>query len=732
MTAKNAQPTIPVVDVDQAFPSMVETRTGSSPTSTTIDQRPAVRTAIRDVLGVRSRREDPKAFVDALTAAFRLVRVEGHTESVHVPRGYAVQADLGAVSGGQASLYRRATIARTEILRILDGLTPLRTDADVDDMEAYRVIVRNSVQSLVDEMGLPGGPRVAMVDSYFVGLLGTGGGRPTPDTVTGQLGALRDRFGLIDDNVNTIEEEGGRTAFWTLVDLVRDLRRAWSQQRSRFGGGDGDGFLGTELIHISRLMEASADQVEELESVLDSVLIGVSERQTIQLDDRTNLTLDGLLAWLSAFLRDEGRRLAQDAGRDGIVSALAPTAVALAETFKNYLADPVLPDQPQGDDDCCPVRYLPASCSHRWPPGMYAARVQVAVASLCRLLMELARRAMRIGRYSGVVLVDISMAPVNGMFDHPDAIEMVNVEFRGLNLRSTYEPAFVPPRQRRRAARNLVEGKLVRPLAGTVTADGESISGLFRYADLAPILDELEGSYPDDPRRGLFAGYIFPAADFPCALVDRETGRVVHAPQPSTWPRLVPAHRPRPGKPWTSPPGTHLPPSSWTVPPTGPPGGDDDDGGDGGDDHSDGSWVDGDLAAGPEDVAERARGGGPIVRIRRHLDHLEQVVDDADVRIATREGRLSEVQADLAEEHQRRDRLNGAKASAVSRRIGGLQERADELAAELVDLRVVRDGAERARQEAEALLRHVHKLATDGEARYGAGDDDADETEEGD
>src|SRR3954447_9596588 len=169
--SSNSSGHIPVVDVDQAFPTLVGTAVGSS-TAGPLDQGPTVRAAIRDVLGVRSRVADSKAFTDALTASFRLTTVEGHVVSQFVPRGYAIQSDLGAVTGGQASLYRRAMISRTEVLRILDGLTPLRVDGDTDDMEAYRTIVRNGVQSLVDELGYPGGPRVAMVDAYLNALTG--------------------------------------------------------------------------------------------------------------------------------------------------------------------------------------------------------------------------------------------------------------------------------------------------------------------------------------------------------------------------------------------------------------------------------------------------------------------------------------------------------------------------------------------------------------------------------
>ncbi|GCD91836.1 hypothetical protein [Nocardioides sp. LS1] len=543
--------TMPVVDVDQAFPTMVDTARPAAVTA--LDQGPAVRTAIRNVLGVRSRHEDPKAFVDALTAAFRLVKVEGHVESQFVPRGYAVQADLGAVSGGQASLYRRALIARAEILRILDGLTPLRTDGDADDMEAYRVIVRNAVQSLVDELGSPGGPRVSMVDSYLAGLVGTG--RVSADTVGGQLGALRDRFGLTDDNVNTVEEEGLRTAFWTLADLVADLRDAWDRQRSRFTGEDGGGFLGTELIFISRLMEAASDQVEELEAVLDSVLVGLSERRTIMLDDDANLTLDGLLQWLSAFLTDEGRRLAQDAGRDGVVAGLTPTAVTLADTFKHFLADPLLPARPAGRG--VPVRYLPTSCCSRWPAGMRAARVQIAVASLCRLLMELARRAQRIGRFAGVVLVDITVSELGLRADDKKQTHVANVEFRGHNLRATHMPAFVPRGQQLRTGDCDVADAdprdLILPLKNTTTTDGESISALFRVKDIRPILREVGVPLTE-------AGAVLPASHAPAAVVDTELGRVVVAPPVRTWPRLVVADDPdgldwHPEKPEPGPAG---------------------------------------------------------------------------------------------------------------------------------------------------------------------------------
>jgi hypothetical protein len=82
----------------------------------------------------------------------------------------------------------------------------------------------------VEALGAAGGPSARLVDACFGDLIGQQPptGQPSADTIGGQLGALRERFGLVDANVNTVEEEGIRTSFWTLVDLITDLQTAWT------------------------------------------------------------------------------------------------------------------------------------------------------------------------------------------------------------------------------------------------------------------------------------------------------------------------------------------------------------------------------------------------------------------------------------------------------------------------------------------------------------------------
>lgn len=570
MTNDKKQPGLPVVEVDQAFPLM--TTDGVTRASTSAggagDQGPAVSAAIRDVLGWRPRPQDPRAFTAALSASFELSTVEDHVVAKYVPRGVAVQADLGGVTGGQASLYLRAKGAHEQITRMLDSLKPLRTDADPEDCEAYRGLVRDSVRRIVTELGREGGPRVPLVDSAFSVLTGSNPAAPPtsgsedengteetrglvrarlaaaalagpnplgsgdaidPDHVPGQLGALRDRFGLDDDHVNTVEEEKQRTSFWTLVELVVDLQRSWTGRRLDFTLGAGNGFLGTDLVQISRLLAATAEQVDEFEAVLDSVFVSAAERQTVVLDSTTGLTLDDLIQWLRVFVTEDGPNIIRDTGRDGLVSSFTPTAVELLLTVRERLVRPLVPCAGPGCAGGCTcglrglVAYIPLGCCTKLPPGMSAGRVKVAASTLCGLVERLARRAVRIGRFAGVVLLDLAVIP----FD-TDA-RSVRIEVRGLHLRPTYIPAFV------KGTNPVDVSALALPLQGSASGDADAISGIFRRDDLPVKLKDLmaaEGA----------TGVVMAANEAPLAIVDGELGRVVQNPGVRSWPHLRPAY----------------------------------------------------------------------------------------------------------------------------------------------------------------------------------------------
>ncbi len=556
---------IPVVDVDQSFPLLTtevvrQRATGSSSPG---DLGPLVESTLRDVLGWRPRAGDTTAFTAALAASFDVSLTEGHVTTTYRPRGFSMQADLGAVSGGQASLYARARASRVQMLPLLDGLRPLRNDADPQDCDAYRILVRDTVTRLVGELGTSGGPRVPVIDSAFTTLTGwqppQRHGQPLgvmfraagtdPDRVPGLLGALRERFGLTDINVNTVDEEQVRTAFWTLVDLVLDLQRSWELRRRSFLTGSGAGFLGTELVLVSRLLHAAAEQVDELEAVLDSVLIPLAERQTLVLDAHNGLTLAGLLDWLRVFLVEDGPRTARDTARDGILTVFTPTAVALRTVLSSTLAAYVVRTQGDADaDDAATV--LPLDPSAQWPAGLYSARVRIAVASLMRQLDALVTTSARIGRYPGVILFDVTVST----FTLPEALEVeevqvqrlgggagdfppfdeivpltreqygdvVKVTVRGHNLQESFLPAFVSEGRSGALTYHL-------PLRGSASHDSDTVEGLFLRPELpAGIRDLLDES----------GAVLVPAQGVPLVLVDEETSRPVTSPPTRSWPSL--------------------------------------------------------------------------------------------------------------------------------------------------------------------------------------------------
>jgi Carboxypeptidase regulatory-like domain len=314
----------------------------------TVDQ------VMRDVLGWRPS-GDVAGFQAALSGAFQLRQVEGHTEWMWQQRGYAVQADMGALTGAQASIYARAKSALDQILPLLAGLTTINPALyPPQDLEAIRTIVTAELNELVSELAWEGGPRIQRVDELFGLLLGENHRSFSldPDRVEGQLGILRDRFGLTEDEIDTVDEERIVTNFRVIVEQVLALQASWFKDRELLSGVNARTSLGTLLIWLSRGLEAVCESVDDLLFALDSVYVDAAQRQVIELrfanvtveipqlplTSRTGSTrttpytfptheppilLSDLLDWVTRASRDEGPRIVQDAGKDGVL-AFAP------------------------------------------------------------------------------------------------------------------------------------------------------------------------------------------------------------------------------------------------------------------------------------------------------------------------------------------------------------------------------------------------------------------------
>jgi hypothetical protein len=315
----------PILTEEISFPTAPPSTAPAAPGVTPLSH--LVERALRDVLGWRPKADDPKGFVAALNQSFALKERQGRTEWAWMPRTYAVQADLGAVTGAQASIYARAKAALEQSLPLLDGLKPLRADADAEDVDAARAIVRSALLELVAELGVEGGPRVERVDAYFADLLGELQGLTDPLQVKGQLGLLRDEFGLAREQVNTVAEEHTLTDFLILVEHILALKQSWDFQRESFLHNGHDVFLGTQLVVLSRALAVVAESVQETYFAMNSVFLGPAERQvtTLHLKGHPPIFVGELLGWVERFASEEGPRLIREGGKDGVIRAFTPT-----------------------------------------------------------------------------------------------------------------------------------------------------------------------------------------------------------------------------------------------------------------------------------------------------------------------------------------------------------------------------------------------------------------------
>ena len=161
-------------------------------------------------------------------------------------------------------------------------------------------------------------------------------------------------------------------------------------------------------MQISRLLAASSEQVDELEAVLDSVLVSGAERQTVVLDRTTGLTLDDLVQWLRVFVTEDGPNIIRDSGRDGLVSSFTPTAAALLLTVRdNWSVDSSRAVGVLRGGCHCGSRdghlHSVGLLHSSYPRECTQVGSRLAVSTLCGLIERLTAKAIRIGRYAGVV-----------------------------------------------------------------------------------------------------------------------------------------------------------------------------------------------------------------------------------------------------------------------------------------------------------------------------------------
>ncbi len=216
-------------------------------------------------------------FQAALANAFVAKKQGSRTTYEWQPYAYSNStsaSDLGGgVTGAQASLYYRAKAILSDVLRLLAELKPLNPAADTENIEAVRSIVRNEINELVRELGLPGGPRTQRVDHNFQRLLGA-----NLDGQSGELHQLTQVLGLNRESINTVAEEENYSNFLILRDYVTSLEDSWTTYKE---DSQEDAYLGPQLVDLSRTLAAVAESVKETYRLMNRVFLGPNERQSV-------------------------------------------------------------------------------------------------------------------------------------------------------------------------------------------------------------------------------------------------------------------------------------------------------------------------------------------------------------------------------------------------------------------------------------------------------------------
>ena len=371
---------------------------GGSWSSSTAPIGQVAQNAINEVLSWRSKSDDSKAFVSALTQAFDLKEVEGHTQWKWTPRSYTVQTDMGAVTGAQASIYNRAKVALDQSLPMLDGLYALLPTFPQEDLNSIRDVARSQYISLVNEFGVVGGPRPPRVDQLFILLLGDLDVTNPENLVSGTLHEVRDRFGLRRQFVTNIAHEQNLTNFLILTDYVISLSQSWKNDKIFFirnGVGGPEPFFGTQLVLLSRGLDVVSQSVRDTYFAMDSVFLGASERQTTQLDfngitlpklvredhpftfppGTSSLFVSELLDWVDRSASEELPQVLQTSGKDGI-----PALKSIVDNLRHFVRAAILPIQK----------------SPTLPPGYRTPRVQRTLLELAEALDETYRLSFEI------------------------------------------------------------------------------------------------------------------------------------------------------------------------------------------------------------------------------------------------------------------------------------------------------------------------------------------------
>jgi hypothetical protein len=226
--------------------------------------------------------------------------------------GYA-----GTLSARQANLFREASIIANDGLGVLASLTPYAPDAELDQVESLRTMIRAEINALVTEFGRVDEPREERVLAYFSAL------RTNLDDFKASA--------FLDDQKNppiTVEDESQVAGLELLEGYVRTLNATWQTYQGTAPRTSLSKFVERSNILLPVIAQVNRD----FEEAMDSVDFPESERRSIanRLSELRNLpsqplppgllsdiTVYDLTQWIDSYASIEGPSILTDSGQYG-------------------------------------------------------------------------------------------------------------------------------------------------------------------------------------------------------------------------------------------------------------------------------------------------------------------------------------------------------------------------------------------------------------------------------
>jgi hypothetical protein len=225
---------------------------------------------------------------------------------------------MGQLSSEQATLYRQASIIATDALKVLDGLRPFIPDAELDRVEALRMLVRTELKSLLDEFGRIDEPRAQRVETYFNQMIGA----------NGHLFQFGDRA-FLDRRSGapaTIDDEAQIAGYELLKNYASILRNIWDNY-NKPAKSTAFPLFSERLSRASVLLPVIAEGNSNFMSALDSIGFTENERRSSAskfttlgtgLPELPDITVNDLNEWIDRFASMEAPSVLADSGQYGL------------------------------------------------------------------------------------------------------------------------------------------------------------------------------------------------------------------------------------------------------------------------------------------------------------------------------------------------------------------------------------------------------------------------------